>query len=152
MIMNSFIYDTPIGKILIEDDGFSITRLTLAEENEKSSDNESELARKAYVQLCEYFDKQRKAFDLPLNPKGTAFQKSVWSALCQIPYGQTCSYEHIAKQIGSPKACRAVGSANNKNPILIVIPCHRVIGKNGSLTGYGAGLPVKQFLLELEKN
>lgn len=100
----------------------------------------------------EYFNGQRKSFDLPLNPKGTEFQKKVWNALLNIPYGSTCSYKDIAVNIGNEKACRAVGGANNKNPIFIIIPCHRVIGKNGSLVGYGGGLDIKLKLLELEQN
>lgn len=148
--MNSFSYNTPVGKISIEDDGKSITSVTIGKL--KSSEKESELSKEAYKQLCEYFSRKRKFFDLPLNPAGTEFQKAVWSALCKIPYGRVCTYKDIAEEINNPKAFRAVGTANNRNPILIFIPCHRVIGKNGSLTGYRAGLDVKKFLLNLEKN
>lgn len=152
MIMNINFYTLPIGRILIEDDGCFITRLTLADENSKGSGEKSELSKTAYMQLEQYFNGQRKTFDLPLKPKGTEFQKSVWNALRQIPYGQTCSYAQIAEAVNNPKACRAVGTANSKNPILILIPCHRVIGKNGSLTGFAAGLNVKEYLLNLEKH
>src|SRR5699024_8750818 len=98
-------------------------------------------------QLLEYFNGERKVFDLKLNPKGTEFQKKIWNELIKIPYGETKSYSEIAKNIGNPKACRAVGNANNKNPIGICIPCHRVIGKNGSLTGYAGGIDKKEYLL-----
>ena len=107
--------------------------------------------RKAAQELSEYFAGNRKEFDIPLNPKGTDFQKSVWNALCTIPYGKTMSYGQVAAQIGNPKASRAVGMANNKNPIPILIPCHRVIGANGKLVGYGGGIWMKQKLLELEQ-
>ncbi|CDE23966.1 methylated-DNA--protein-cysteine methyltransferase [Amedibacillus dolichus CAG:375] len=103
-------------------------------------------------QLQEYFDGLRKEFTLPLVLEGTAFQKKVWTALCKIPYGETRSYQDIARMIDQPKACRAVGMANNRNPIVIVIPCHRVIGKNKTLVGYGGGLKRKEYLLKLEKN
>ncbi|MCF6246054.1 MAG: methylated-DNA--[protein]-cysteine S-methyltransferase [Desulfobacula sp.] len=105
----------------------------------------------AQLQLKEYFKGQRKHFCLELNPMGTAFQKQVWQELVIIPYGQTISYGELAEKIGNPNASRAVGMANGKNPISIIIPCHRVIGKNGSLTGFGGGLEVKKYLLELEQ-
>ncbi len=101
-------------------------------------------------QLQEYFAGKRETFDLPLAPHGTDFQRRVWSALQKIPYGKTVAYADIAQRIGNPKGVRAVGLANGRNPIPIVIPCHRVIGKDGSLTGYGGGLPIKQKLLEIE--
>ena len=97
-----------------------------------------------------YFAHQLQDFDLPLAPSGTAFEHAVWQALLAIPYGETCSYGEIAKQLGKPQASRAVGRANSKNPIPIFIPCHRVIGANRSLTGYGGGLNVKKQLLKLE--
>jgi methylated-DNA-[protein]-cysteine S-methyltransferase len=102
-------------------------------------------------QLDAYFKGELTCFDLELKPRGTQFQKKVWQELTQIPYGKTISYGELAKRIGNPKASRAVGSANGKNPISIIVPCHRVIGKNGSLTGFGGGLGVKQTLLDLEK-
>lgn len=110
-----------------------------------------EMFETACQQLTEYFNGQRKRFDLKLAPRGTAFQKQVWKALIDIPYGRTVSYGELAEKIGNPKAFRAVGAANGRNPISIVIPCHRVIGRNGSLTGFGGGLSVKKFLLDLEK-
>ena len=103
-------------------------------------------------QLRAYFDGKLKTFDLPLAPEGTAFQRSVWNALSKIPYSDTVSYKSIAKTIGNPKAVRAVGAANGKNPIPIIVPCHRVIGADGSLTGFGGGLKAKSALIELEKS
>lgn len=105
----------------------------------------------AVKQLREYFDGKRTEFDLPLAPQGTEFQRSVWRQLQQIPYGETISYLELARRVGNPKASRAVGSANGKNPISIIIPCHRVIGANGKLTGFGGGLPTKETLLALEQ-
>ena len=127
--------------ILIEDDGKAITRIGFG----KQTAPETPLIHEARKQLDEYFDGKRQAFDLPLNPQGTDFQKKVWDALLKIPYGQTVSYKDI-----DPNAPRAVGMACNKNPIAIVIPCHRVIGSNGSLTGYAGGLDFKKRLLDLE--
>lgn len=106
--------------------------------------------KEAHLQLTEYLKGERKTFDLPLNPQGTDFQKRVWKALCEIPYGETRSYKQIAEAIGNPKAVRAVGMANNRNPLLIAVPCHRVIGSDGKLVGYAAGLDKKAFLLRLE--
>ena len=103
-------------------------------------------------QLKEYFRGERKQFELELRPVGTAFQKRVWQALCQIPYGETWTYAQVAQQVNSPKAVRAVGRTNGLNPISVVVPCHRVIGSNGSLTGYGGGLENKRLLLDLEAN
>ena len=105
----------------------------------------------AEKQIREYLAGLRQTFDLPLAPVGTEFQKMIWAALQRIPYGETCSYQQVAAMVGKPNACRAVGMANNKNPILIIIPCHRVIGSNGKLVGYAAGLAVKEKLLELER-
>ncbi len=102
------------------------------------------------AQLDEYFQGRRMQFDLPLAPRGTDFQRTVWHALATIPFGQTLSYAQLASRIGKPAAMRAVGAANGRNPIPIVLPCHRVIGADGSLTGFGGGLPTKRFLLELE--
>jgi methylated-DNA-[protein]-cysteine S-methyltransferase len=111
---------------------------------------ETHIIKDAAVQITEYFDGKRKTFDLPLNPQGTDFQLRVWKALQNIPYGETRSYADIAAITGNPKAYRAVGMANHHNPIPIIIPCHRVIGANGSLTGYAGGLELKQRLLNLE--
>lgn len=168
---------TPIGTICIEADEEAIIalyfdrayeeqyNLTKAEDNaaELTGQNgtfkktgfleepETDLLKKAGDQLIEYFQGKRKVFDLPLKPAGTEFQKKVWKALCSIPYGQTRSYGEIAAQIGNPKACRAIGGANNKNPVMIFIPCHRVIGADGSLVGFGGGPYAKKYMLDLEK-
>lgn len=112
--------------------------------------NENSISTLAAKQLREYIARQRDTFDLPLQPDGTAFQQQVWQALCTIEYGATASYLDIANAIGNKKACRAVGAANGKNPIPIVIPCHRIIGSTGKLTGYAGGLPRKIYLLALE--
>lgn len=136
-----------------------IGTLTLTEENGKitglrfggvATNDTSPVLDAAETQLREYFAGTRKSFDLPLAPSGTPFQRAVWDALCAIPYGETRTYAQIAAGIGRPKACRAVGMANNRNPIAILIPCHRVIGANGSLTGYAGGLDAKKALLALE--
>jgi len=111
-----------------------------------------ELFREATRQLEAYFSGELESFDLKLAPEGTEFQKSVWKALCKIPYGETRTYKDIAASVGKPKAYRAVGLANNRNPIAIIVPCHRVIGSNGKLTGYASGLDLKAFLLKLEEN
>ncbi len=111
---------------------------------------DSAVLRETGAQLDAYFTGRLHAFDLPLRPAGTPFQCQVWSMLAQIPYGETWSYGQVARRIGKPEAVRAVGAANGRNPIPIVLPCHRVIGADGSLTGFGGGLPTKQFLLSLE--
>ena len=111
----------------------------------------TELLKEAANQLMEYFQGKRKEFTLPLDPQGTEFQKKIWAALRTIPYGQTRSYGEVAAQVGNPKAARAVGGANNKNPIMIFIPCHRVVGADGSLTGFACGIEVKKYMLDLER-
>ncbi|MEI8658997.1 methylated-DNA--[protein]-cysteine S-methyltransferase [Vibrio sp. Hal054] len=110
------------------------------------------ILNQAKLQLEEYFSGRRTQFDLPLGAKGTDFQQSVWQALCKIPYGETWSYQQLADEIGNPKAVRAVGLANGKNPISVIVPCHRVIGKNGKLTGYAGGVETKEKLLQLERS
>lgn len=151
---NSMIfYDSPVGRILIIEDGSAITQLYFFDEI-SSNDvtiKETTLLKEAGVQLNEYFAGKRKVFELPVALSGTAFQLRVWKALQDIPYGQTRSYGQIARTIGNEKASRAVGMANHNNPISIIIPCHRVIGSNGKLVGYGGGLDKKAYLLELEK-
>lgn len=109
------------------------------------------LLQEAEEQLNEYFAGVRREFDLPLAPKGTPFQKAVWAEMCRIPYGETCTYGQLAAAIGRPGACRAVGGACRCNPIAILQPCHRVVGRSGSLTGYAYGVEMKQYLLELEQ-
>ncbi|MBR5284176.1 MAG: methylated-DNA--[Clostridia bacterium] len=119
---------------------------------EQYEEKSTPLLEEASKQLKEYFCGTRKIFDLPLSAKGTPFQQAVWEALRQIPYGEVRSYKEIAQTIGRPNACRAVGQANNRNPLLIVQPCHRVVGSNGNLTGFAHGLDAKAFLLNLESN
>lgn len=153
---NIFYYQTKIGYIGIAEEDNHITNVFF-ENDEKIAESdgykfaETDLLREAGKQLDEYLLGKRKVFSLPLAPSGTAFMKKVWDCLCDISYGETKSYKEIAKASGNEKACRAVGLANNKNPIPIFIPCHRVIGTNGKLTGYRGGLNTKLQLLELEK-
>ena len=143
---------TPIGDIaIVEEDGAISQVFFCADPTVLGQIAETDLIKKAAEQLDEYFKGRRKAFDLPLAPQGTPFQQSVWNALLKIKFGETRSYKEIAEQIGNPKAVRAVGMANNRNPISIIIPCHRVIGSDGSIVGYGGGLSIKQYLLELER-
>lgn len=129
----------------------AITQVDFVENlDEMKNSKTSILSELAHKQLCEYFDKKRQIFELPLELNGTSFQKKVWNALSEIPYAQTRSYKEIATFIGNKNASRAVGHANNKNPIAIIIPCHRVIGSSGKLVGYAGGLEIKKALLELE--
>lgn len=148
--MNYLIYQSPIGAYLIGADDTNILAIDRIDEAETIIEKETPLLRVAKQQLTEYFAGQRTVFDLPIKTAGTAFQQQVWQALKAIPYGETRSYKEIAAAIDNPKAVRAVGGANNKNPISIVIPCHRVIGSSGQLVGYGGGLDAKVFLLALE--
>lgn len=150
---NIFFYSTIVGKIAIVAQGNAITGVSFCDKAapQDADLQETDVIRNAARQLTEYFAGQRKTFDLILAPEGSAFQQSVWQVLQKIPYGTTSSYKDIARQIGQPKACRAVGMANNKNPIAIIIPCHRVIGSNGKLVGYAGGLSVKETLLKLEE-
>lgn len=151
---NSFYYDTKIGRIQIEENGEAITKIHYVKKDiqENTEGKETKLLKEAIKQLNEYFEGKRSSFNLQLAPEGTEFQKKVWNALREIPFGETKSYGEIARLIGNEKASRAVGMANNKNPIMIVIPCHRVIGANGKLVGYAGGIEVKEMLLNLEKN
>ncbi|WP_425516040.1 methylated-DNA--[protein]-cysteine S-methyltransferase [Anaerolentibacter hominis] len=142
--------ESPAGLILIEETDGEVTRIGFTEEQIKTPD-QSPVLHETVRELLEYFEGNRKEFELPLHPSGTAFQKKVWDALKEIPYGETRSYKEIAQAIGNPKACRAVGMANHNNPIGIVIPCHRVLGANGALTGYAGGLDKKASLLFLEQ-
>jgi len=139
--------DSPIGPLCITEQDGAVTGIAFR----TGGADASPLLLEAERQLRDYFAGVRRTFALPLAPEGTPFQRAVWDALCTVPYGETRSYGEIAAQVGRPKAARAVGMANHRNPIPIVIPCHRVIGGDGSLTGYGGGLDKKSFLLELEK-
>jgi methylated-DNA-[protein]-cysteine S-methyltransferase len=138
--------DSPIGPLSIAtDERGRLTQIHFGERDLESGNCDGVVA-----QLREYFAGARKTFDLELAPKGTAFQLDVWNALCEIPYGDTITYAELARRIGRPAAVRAVGAANGANPIPVIVPCHRVIGTNGTLTGYGGGIERKQFLLALE--
>lgn len=159
--MKAFFYETAIGRMMIAEDGIGITEVglvTTTGEDDKEppieSDydiQETDLIKEASKQLREYFAGERKNFDLVLNPKGTVFQQKVWEALRAIPYGETRSYKQIAEAVGNSKASRAVGMANHNNPIMCIIPCHRVIGAKGHLVGYAGGLDIKEKLLKLEQ-
>lgn len=158
--MKYFSYcSSPLGDMQMIEENNSLTHLNLSVNQILPADfpkgsitqKDTPLISSAKRQLDEYFQGKRKSFDLPLAPSGTQFQQKVWNALCTIPYGETRSYKEIAAQIQNPKGCRAVGMANNRNPIMIIIPCHRVIGSNGSLVGYAGGLDIKQWLLAHEK-
>ena len=156
-------YQSPIGKILIESSGKGIKTLIFTDGDEMTSHRQKyremssapektgRMSSQCIAQLDDYFSGKRKAFDLPLDLEGTIFQKRVWEELRRIPYGQTISYDELARRIGQPTAMRAVANANRLNCVCILIPCHRVIGKDGSLTGYGGGLWRKRLLLELER-
>jgi methylated-DNA-[protein]-cysteine S-methyltransferase len=144
--------DSPVGPLLLTSDGTSLTRLLFAAEPDPSwSTDPCPVLDEAVRQLGEYFAGERRDFDLELDPVGTPFQLAVWAALRDIPYAETINYGQLAGRVGNPHASRAVGLANGRNPISIVVPCHRVIGANGSLTGYGGGLDRKRTLLELER-
>ncbi len=136
----------------VAEDGLGITDVFLGERPRELYMNlkETTLLCQAAAEIKEYLNGRRKEFEAPIHLAGTAFQKKVWEALRRIPYGETRSYQEIAKSVGNPRACRAVGMANHKNPLMILVPCHRVVGKNGDLTGYAGGLEVKKFLLDLE--
>lgn len=143
--------ETPVGRMWAAADDKGVTSLRFDGEAGGGDDPEDPHLALLRQQLGEYFAGERTAFDVPLSLRGTAFQLRVWEELGKIPYGETRSYQEIAGALGAPKAARAVGTANNRNPVLIVIPCHRVVGKDGKLVGYAGGLERKQYLLELEK-
>lgn len=146
-----FYENTPVGNLCIGEKDGAITRMTWNQIPPDAVKEETELIKKCKQQLDEFFEGKRKTFDLPLAPTGTAFQKRVWDALREIPYGETRTYKEIAIAVDNPKGFRAVGMANNKNPIAIIVPCHRVIGTNGKLVGYAAGMEIKTWLLALEQ-
>lgn len=144
-------YQTNIGQIWICEEDSKIIQLRFKKPETDIEEKETKLIREAIRQIDEYLQGERTSFTLPLNPQGTDYQKAVWSALQRVYYGETKTYKQIAEEIGSPKSCRAVGLANNRNPIAIIIPCHRIIGSNGKLVGYAGGLDVKEKLLALER-
>lgn len=150
--------DTPIGRLGIAATGTAITEILFMDGTGKGKTQPNtawepvdDIGLNAAQQLNDYFSGKRQTFNLPLQPQGTEFQQQVWQALTSIPCGQTQSYQAIAQAIHRPKAMRAVGAANGRNPIPIIIPCHRVIGANGKLTGFGGGLPIKEWLLKHEQ-
>ena len=148
---NKAYFYSPIGWLSIEDDGTALTSINFEQQACNDHVQRSDLAAMTIKQLEEYFSGTLKSFSLPMAPVGTQFMQDVWHALTNIPYGEVRSYAEIAREIGNPKACRAVGMANNRNPLPIIIPCHRVIGANGKLVGYAGGLDCKEKLLALEK-
>jgi len=147
-------YESPIGVLRIFENGNGITMIkfvTDPKEKPNTLEANTPLLKEAVQQLAEYFAGKRNEFLLPLDLRGTDFQLRTWNALRDIPYGETRTYKQIAEAVGCPKGCRAIGLANNRNPVSIVVPCHRVIGANGNLTGYAGGLDIKEQLLALEK-
>lgn len=157
--MASMVYtqiESPVGPLLLVADDVGLRQILFVNGRHQVQPDpewkqDAAPLEKTVSQLCAYFAGEREEFNLPLAPQGTRFQQEVWRRLNEIPYGETISYGELARQIGNPQASRAVGLANGSNPIPIVIPCHRVIGSNGKLTGYGGGLPIKEKLLALEK-
>ena len=150
--MKSTYLKTPLGIAKITGDTEGVAEIKLEDQNIEFQEDEDlpDCMIQAKSQLQEYFGNDRKNFDFKMNPQGTQFQQKVWEALLEIPFGKTSSYMELSKKLGDPKAIRAVASANGKNPLWIVVPCHRVIGSDGSLTGYAGGLHRKKYLLELE--
>lgn len=148
-IMNCAIYEFPFGLLKI---GYKRDSLVLLKKIDGTSDcgKKKEFTDLVYEEVMEYLDGKRKTFDIKYEINGTEFQKKVWKEFTKIPYGETRTYKEIAVAVGNPKASRAVGMANNKNPIAIIVPCHRVIGSDGKLVGYAGGLDMKKFLLDLE--
>ena len=151
-------FDSPIQSLLLTSDGASLTGLFMVEQKhgpeigaDWMEDQDAAPFAETTRQLTEYCAGTRREFDVPLLPQGTEFQRKVWTELQNIPYGATLSYGALAQKVGSPNASRAVGLANGRNPISIIVPCHRVVGANGKLTGYGGGLPRKAALLALEE-
>jgi len=143
-------YDSPVGAIEIKSTSNGLKSVFFVEKTHKNDKKLPKLLQNAISQLDEYFHGIRVNFDLELDPDGTDFQKAVWKELLEIPFGQTCSYLDIALKLGDKNATRAVGAANGKNPLSIVVPCHRVIGSNGQLTGYAGGIERKKWLLDFE--
>lgn len=141
---------SPIGIVRLTEEGGAITRIELSDAIDASS-APTPLLREAELQIMAYLEGKRQQLDFPIRMVGTPFQQRVWRALQQIPYGTTCTYGAIAAEIGNPRASRAVGMACNKNPLLLIVPCHRVVGANGKLTGFAYGTDAKRWLLELER-
>lgn len=146
------VIDTPIGPVGLEADERALTQVRFHARGAPGGRPRTGVLAEAARQLDAYFEKRLKRFDLPLAPRGTPFQLDVWNTLQKIPYGDTWSYADLARRIGRPDAVRAVGAANGRNPLPIIVPCHRVIGSNGQLVGFGGGLNLKRWLLELEES
>lgn len=146
-----FYYESPIETLTLTSEGENLIGLDFGKVQIEGKEEKTKVIQDAIDQLEEYFQGKRKHFDLPLKFYGTEFQKKCWNALITIPYGETRSYKDISEIVNCPKGYRAVGLANNKNPIAIIAPCHRVIGSDGKLVGFGGGLDKKEFLLNLEK-
>ncbi|MEZ5463880.1 MAG: methylated-DNA--[protein]-cysteine S-methyltransferase [Lysobacteraceae bacterium] len=150
------LHASPVGELFLAADADALHIIEFPENRHQVKrqpewvEGDNRVLQETRRQLDDYFAGKRRRFDLPLSPRGTAFQQQVWMALRRIPYGQTWSYGDLARHIDKPAAVRAVGAANGRNPLPIVVPCHRVIGADGSLTGFGGGLPIKRFLLQLE--
>jgi methylated-DNA-[protein]-cysteine S-methyltransferase len=149
MTIHSLI-DTPLGQVVLQGDGDALTGLAFAERTAPRGDRDDAALADAAHQVREYFAGQRTTFELPLRLEGTEFERAVWAALVEIPYGHTRTYGELAVQVGHPTAARAVGAANGRNPVALIVPCHRVIGAGGALTGYAYGVERKRALLELE--
>ena len=149
--MHERLIDSPVGLLTLRAEDGALTAILFGDQRTGLSGSD-QILDQAEAELKEYFAGERKEFTVPVRLMGTEFQKKVWAALAEIPYGGTATYGEIAARIGSPKACRAVGTANHHNPVPIIVPCHRVIGAGGSLTGYGGGLEVKAYLLTLERH
>lgn len=149
--MNRTGFKTPLGYAILEGDENGLSRVFVTNEKMDLSESPSEHLLEAEKQLKEYFFGNRQTFDLKINPEGTEFQQKIWQLLMEIPFGRTTSYQGLSKDFGNTKAIRAVAAANGKNPLWIIVPCHRVIGSDGSLTGYAGGLWRKKWLLEHEQ-
>ncbi len=148
--MSCAVYTSKLGDILIEYEENVVISLKKIDNESIDFGERTDFTDKVFKEICEYFDAKRKTFSFEHQAKGTDFQKKVWSALCDIPYGETRTYKQIAIAVGNEKASRAVGMANNKNPLHIIVPCHRVIGASGKLVGYAGGLEMKEYLLNME--
>lgn len=153
LMADVYFYDLKIGRIAVVENENAICRISIARDHDFRGYRikETELIKYAAYQLKSYLERELKVFDFPLKLYGTLFQKKIWELLLHIPYGETKSYKEIAEAAGDPKAARAAGRALNSNPVMIAIPCHRVIGSDGSLKGYSGGLRIKRFLIDLEK-
>lgn len=149
--MHERLIDSPVGLLTLRAEDGALTAILFGDQR-TGLPGSDQILDQAEAELKEYFAGERKEFAVPVRLTGTEFQKKVWAALAEIPYGETATYGEIAARIGKPKACRAVGTANHHNPVPIIVPCHRVIGAGGSLTGYGGGLEVKAYLLTLERH